>query len=111
VNAAVAVFALPPEVTTERLEEIEPAFAAEASGSERLVVDMGATTFLCSAGLGMLVKASKRLHERGGGLALARPQPGVAKLLRMVGLSSVLPVHPTIEAAASALAGGRGSGT
>ena len=55
--------------------------------------------------LGMLVKASKRLHERGGGLALARPQPGIARLLRMVGLARVLPSYPSIDAAAAALTG------
>jgi anti-anti-sigma factor len=104
VNAAVPVFALPPDVTTERVDDLEPALAAEVAGSDRVVVDLGAVVFLCSSGLGMLVKASKRLHERGGGLALARPQPGIARLLRMVGLSAVLPVHPTVEAAASALA-------
>ena len=103
-NAAVPVFALPPEVTTERVDELEPLLAAETAASDRVVVDLGAVLFLCSSGLGMLVKASKGLHERGGGLVLARPQPGVARLLRMVGLSAVLPVHPTIEAAAAALA-------
>lgn len=104
-NAAIPVFALPAEVVTEAVESIEAAFALEVAGSDRVVVDLAAVTFLCSAGLGMLVKASKSLHERGGGLVLARPQPSIARLLRMVGLSGVLPVHPTVEAAAAALAG------
>ena len=106
VNAAFPVFALPSDVTTERVEEIEPALAAEIAGADRLVVDLGVVTFLCSAGLGMLVKASKQLHERGGGLALARPTPAIARLLRMVGLAGVLPVHPSVEAAVAALAAG-----
>lgn len=106
VNAAVPVFALPPEVTTEEVEELEPALAAElATGGPRLVVDLGRVTFQCSSGLGMLVKASKRLHERKGGLALARPQPGIARLLRMVGLAEVLPSYPSVDAAAAALSG------
>ena len=55
---------------------------------------------MSSAGLGFLVRVGKSLHERGGGIALARPQPPVSRLLRAVGLDEVLPRFPTLDAAA-----------
>ena len=110
--AEIPVAALPPEVTTDRLEALED----EAEGyvgpeGLHLIVDLAQTTFICSGGLGMLVKISKRLHERGGALALAAAQPPVVRLLRVVGLEGVLPHFASVEAASGFLRESRGART
>jgi anti-anti-sigma factor len=101
VNGTTPVLVLPAEVTITSVAVVErDATALLGEGGARLVVDLGATTFMSSAGLGFLVRVGKSLHERGGGIALARPQPPVARLLRAVGLDEVLPRFQTLDAAA-----------
>jgi anti-anti-sigma factor len=93
-----AVLPFPVEVTNEVLGSLEAdADRALGAGGRDLVVDLGRTTFLGSGGFGLLVKLGKRLHDRGGGLALARPQPTVSRLLRTLGLGVVLPHFPAVE--------------
>ncbi len=94
------VLRLPSEVTNDSIPAVEAeARALLGDHGTRLVVDLGDTDFLGSAGLGLLVKVGKRLHDQGGAIALARPKPVVAKLLRAVGLGGVLPSFPRLEAA------------
>ena len=89
---AAPVFALPAEVTFAAVPALDAEVARIVGDDVRgLVVDRAATQFLCSGGLGMLVKWGKRLADRGGSLVLARPQSPVQKLLRAVGLDAVLP--------------------
>ncbi len=101
-----AVLPFPSEVTEAVITGLEAA-AVRALGDRgtRLVVDLGGTTFLGSAGLGLLVKMGKRLSDLGGGLALARARPPVARLLRAVGLVEVLPHFPSVEPALAHLRG------
>lgn len=98
----------PSEMTTARIAACETDAAGRVGDrGAHLVVDLAPVSFLSSGGLGMFVKLSKRLHERGGALALARPQPAIDRILRMVGLESVLPTFPSVEAAARHLASPR----
>ena len=107
-SPATAVLAFPEEVHNATLPGLEEqAVAALGEAGDRLVVDLQRTTFLCSGGLGLLVKLGKRLHDRGGALALARPKPPIAKLLRAVGLDALLPSFPGIEAATTHVSRGR----
>jgi anti-sigma B factor antagonist len=94
------VLRLPEEVTPEAL----PRLGADADsllGAEgvRLVIDLGDVRFLGSAGLGELVKLGKRLSDRGGAIAIARPRPAIRRLLGHVGLDGVLRPFPTVEEA------------
>jgi len=95
-----AVLAWPSEVTSEAVETLErEAGATLGDAGTALVVDLTKTTFLSSSGLGLLVRTGKRLAERGGGLAVAHPQPSVARLLRAVGLDAVIPSFSSVAAA------------
>jgi anti-anti-sigma factor len=85
----------------------QAAMACLGEEGSRLVVDLSGVTFMGSAALGMLVKLSMRLHDLGGGLALASPPPGVLRMLKMVGLGVALPSFPGVGAAAEHLAGER----
>ena len=103
------VLALPVEVTPEQVPALV-ARATEALGGagHHLLVDLGQVVFLSSGGLGFLVKLSKRLHDYGGAIALARPRPAIARLLRSVGLEGVLPSFPDLETAQAYLVGPSG---
>ena len=53
------------------------------AGYRRLVVDLSGVGFCDAAGLGAFVSGRQQARARGGWLRLARPQPVVAKLLRI----------------------------
>jgi anti-anti-sigma factor len=83
--------------TLEALKlEIEPLLNAEQPGPG-LIIDMGDVTFINSTALGYVVWVGKELAEKGRRIALARPQRKVEKLLRMVGLSSMLPHFKSVH--------------
>ena len=95
-------------MTSDRVDDCErAAVAATGEGGTLLIVDLSSAVFLASSGLGMLVKLSMRLHDAGGGLALAAAPTPVARMVRMVGLEAVLPSFPTVEAASRHLASAR----
>ena len=99
------VLPCPAEVTSDALPALVRSVEEATSGDEaRLVLDLGGVRFLGSAGLGELVKIGKRLRERGGGIALARPKPRIRRLLALVGLDGVLRVFPSVEEAQEHLA-------
>jgi anti-sigma B factor antagonist len=68
----------------------------------RVAVDLGHLTFCDSTGLSALALAHNYCTRAGGYLHLARPTPFLARLLTVVGIAQVVPVHPTIEAACTA---------
>jgi len=94
------ILRLPAEVSNDSVRAVEAEVRALLGDHGiRLVVDLADTDFLGSAGLGLLVKIGKRLHDQGGAISLARPKPVVARLLRAVGLGTVLPTFGKLEAA------------
>ncbi|HVG97297.1 MAG TPA: STAS domain-containing protein [Chloroflexota bacterium] len=72
------------------------------SGRHLLVVDLGATEFLDSAGLSALYKGHTAAREAGGELRLARPSEQARTVLELTALDRVLAVYATPEAALSA---------
>ncbi len=90
------------ELNRETLEalklEVGPLLQTEEAGPG-LVIDMGGVTFINSTALGYVVWVGKELAEKGRRIALARPQRKVEKLLRTVGLSTVLPHFRSINEA------------
>jgi anti-sigma B factor antagonist len=77
----------------------EAAVEAVNSGFYRQVVDLSATTYIDSTGLGVLVGALKRTGVYGGWLRLAcLPEP-VQSTFRKTGLFKVFDVYDTVEAA------------
>ena len=70
-------------------------------GKNRIVVNLEKVAFMDSTGLGVLVGGLKRVKESDGTLALAGAGGTVQRVLSVTGLSSVFPMHPTVEAATS----------
>ncbi|MEV5321573.1 STAS domain-containing protein [Streptomyces sp. NPDC052687] len=61
------------------------------------VIDFHRVTFMDSSGINVLVAANNTARARGGSLRLAAAPRRVLDLLHIVGLDTLLPLHPTLE--------------
>lgn len=64
-----------------------------------LVVDLTALTFMDSSGLGTLVRAQRQARGLRGSFAVVCPDGPVLKVMALTGLTHVLRVHDTLDAA------------
>ncbi len=88
------VLALSGEADITCVPELSAAFAAQIeAGVLHLTVDLSGLCFADSAAIRVLVKTSRTLCDRGGTLALSRPQPSVARMLSLLGVDRVVPVR------------------
>ena len=69
------------------------------AGSYQLVVDLSAVEFLYSTGLGVLVKALKRVREHGGSLAVVTSTDRISKVFRITGLDTAIGLHSSVDEA------------
>jgi len=61
--------------------------------TKRLVVDLSGTDFIDSTGLGVLIRALKRLRHHGGDLILRAPRPNARKILNLTCLDQVITIE------------------
>ncbi|WP_434453072.1 STAS domain-containing protein [Lentzea sp. E54] len=64
-----------------------------------LVVDATDLVYCDSTGISVLVVAYRRAKAAGGSFGLAGLNPELVRLLRILGLEQVFPLHPTVEEA------------
>lgn len=69
------------------------------SGVSLVVADMTRTTFCDASGARMLVIAQKRAAESGVELRAAVASARVRRVLVLLGIDKILPIHPTVDAA------------
>ncbi|WP_228980254.1 STAS domain-containing protein [Streptomyces sp. DH12] len=68
-------------------------------GPPRTVIDLGGVSFMDSSGVNVLIVAHHSAVGADGWLRLAEPQESVLRLMRLVGLDTVIPCHPTLRQA------------
>ena len=73
------------------------------AGASALVVDLTATTFIDSAGVTALVRASRRASASDAVLRLAVTAPAVLRVLNLVGIDQLIEVHPGVTEAVASL--------
>jgi anti-sigma B factor antagonist len=73
------------------------------AGALGLVVDLTATTFLDSAGVTALVRASRRTQASEATLRLAVTAQSVLRVLSLVGIDQLIQVHPSVAEALASL--------
>jgi anti-sigma B factor antagonist len=73
------------------------------AGALGLVVDLTMTTFLDSAGVTALVRATRRAAASDATVRLAVTAPPVLRVLNLVGIDRLLEVHPSVAAALASL--------
>jgi len=71
-------------------------------GKTRLVVDFAELSYISSAGLRVLLSTAKQLKPKGGVALFVNLQDGVRDVLEMTGFSSILAIHPSVDAALAA---------
>lgn len=69
------------------------------SGSTRVVVDLGETTFLDSSGLGAIIAGLKSARQAGGDLRIARPTPAVLTVFQLTNMDKVLRPRDDVDTA------------
>lgn len=69
------------------------------SGVSLVVADMTQTTFCDASGARMLVLAQKHAAESGVELRVAVASTRVRRILVMLGIDKIVPLHPTVDAA------------
>jgi anti-anti-sigma factor len=63
----------------------------------RLVVDLSEVSFMDSSGIGTLVSMRREARSRGAELELVCPDGPVLRVLTMVKLDQVIPVHDSLD--------------
>jgi anti-sigma B factor antagonist len=96
-----SVLMLSGEADLTTVAELTDALTAQlATGARHLTVDLSRLRFADSAVIRALVLADRMLKNRGGGLALAYPQPGVARALSLLGVDQAIEVRDGMSAGA-----------
>jgi stage II sporulation protein AA (anti-sigma F factor antagonist) len=99
-----AVITVAGEIDLTNAERLRDALlSALNAGALGLVVDLTATTFLDSAGITALVRASRRADATGATVRLAVTAPAVLRVLGLVGIDQSIQVHPGVPAAVASL--------
>ena len=92
------------EIDITNAERLRDALlSALNAGALGLVVNMTATTFLDSAGVTALVRASRRAAASEASVRLAVTAPAVLRVLDLVGIDQLIEVHPTVTEAVASL--------
>ena len=72
--------------------ELEAAIEADSESVQSLILDLADMTYTSSAGLRVLLRAQKRMQQRGG-MKLLHVQPDVMEILEMTGFDSILTIE------------------
>jgi anti-anti-sigma factor len=81
--------------TTQHLE----AAVEDTEPQSRLVIDLTACTFLDSSAIRVLLSKARSAEATGGSISLVASDPGLLRVLEIAAVGTVLPVHPTLDAA------------
>lgn len=102
-ETSAAVVAMPDEIDIANVGKLGAALATACrSGVSLLIADMTGTTFCDASGVRMLVLAHRHAADRGIELRAAVASPRVRRVLALLGLDSIVPIYPTVEAACAA---------
>lgn len=85
-----------PELEASCMRRIE-------SGTKRLVLDLGQLEYVSSAGLRVILMATKRLRAAGGALAACGARGVVQEVFTISGFGSLIPITGTLEEAVRAI--------
>ena len=91
----------------EALSEFGEIVLSEAvrGNPARLILDLSATQHIGSSFIELLVRAWKRIQERGGTMVLCGLQPFCIEVLEITRLNTLWPAYPTRDEAVAALTG------
>jgi anti-sigma B factor antagonist len=95
-----AVVAMPDEIDIANAGRLAADLdSACRSDADIVIADMTQTTFCDASGVRMLVLAQRRAAECGAELLVAVSSPRVRRVLTLLGLDQIVPLHATVDAA------------
>jgi anti-sigma B factor antagonist len=99
-----AVVVLPAEIDVTNADQVyEELVAALAPGVDALVADMTGTLFCDSSGVHAIMHAYESASARDVQMRLAiSPDTSVRRVLQLIGVGKVIPVHESLEEALDA---------
>jgi anti-anti-sigma factor len=93
-----AVVTMPDEIDLTNSGDLNAQLAAViAQSPQTLTVDLTATTFCDSAGIGVLARTHELAAASGGELRIALGHSPVARIIQLVGLDQIVPVYPDVQ--------------
>ncbi|MFK8910752.1 STAS domain-containing protein [Streptomyces sp. YS-3] len=99
-QAGVTVAELHGEIDIQAVQSLRPCLdTLTGDGVGALALDLRGVRFLDCSGLALLVRAHRRVTERGGSWALVCDHPLTLRILRITALAPVLGPAPTLEQA------------
>ena len=97
-RAGIEIVSMPAELDLTTSEGVvEQGCAAIARLARLLLLDLAGLSFCDARGLSAFVRIANRADAAGCGFGLIAPRPPVAKILRISGLDSRMPVFATID--------------
>ncbi|QEV16787.1 STAS domain-containing protein [Streptomyces alboniger] len=92
------------EIDLVAYQRMAPLFDAVAAGPEPVVVvDLSKVGFFDCSGISLLMRAHRRVSDRGGVLRVVCTHPLTLRMLRLTELTGVLSPAPTVAAARASL--------
>jgi anti-anti-sigma factor len=99
-EARAAIVRMPDEIDIANAGQLVAELASALdSGASLVVADMTRTTFCDASGARMLVVAHKRAADSGAELRAAVASARVRRVLVLLGIDTIVPIHPTVDAA------------
>lgn len=109
-RAGVTVAELHGEIDIQAVQALRPRLdILTGDGVGVLAVDLRPIRFLDCSGLALLVRAHRRVVERGGSWALVCDHPLTLRILRITALTNALGPAPTLEQALASVRSATGS--
>ena len=96
-------------ITDEKILEDEDVKALESSilplidGPVNLIIDFSSVRFLSSAVLGLLIRASKRIHEQKGKMKLCGIEPRIYEIFKITKLYEIFDIYDDAKKAMNSL--------
>jgi anti-anti-sigma factor len=99
-ESRVVIVRMPDEIDIANAGQLVAELASACdSGVNLVVADMTHTTFCDASGARMLVVAQRRAADSGVELRAAVASARVRRVLVLLGLDTIVPIHPTVDAA------------
>ncbi|NCA69845.1 MAG: anti-sigma factor antagonist [Sphingobacteriia bacterium] len=74
-------------------------------GETRILVDFAQTDYISSAGLRVLLKATKQLKQAGGSFALCNANEQIREVLEISGFATIMPCYVSLDEAMREIGG------
>ncbi|MER7683062.1 STAS domain-containing protein [Streptomyces sp. NPDC096934] len=96
----ITVLALRGEIDFTTGTEVQRALlGSDGAATARTVVELSQVTFMDSSGINALIGAHHAATARRGWVRVAAPTPSILRVLRIVGLDTVITCYPTLQQA------------